>query len=195
MTQLKRSMQEASRYSIGTLVPGKGIFAGPWQPAGGLWHGRPAQLFAAPQDLVNASGQQHFKFHEAAIEVARLQNWHGHDGAPREDFIFEEIVNGTYRGQWFIPPMIFLSGIDRDHRPVFDYSLYKNKAVGAFAGTFATGSKPYSYWSSTLSSHGSVQSTDFSDRPDDPSHIHVWSAPDFSYRCRPVRLEVPGFGS
>jgi len=111
---------EAAAMQIGQMITGKGVFVGTWEPQDrdGNSLGKTFNLYAAPEDIgVLAT------FNDAVRHVAGLRNWHGHDGfnhnvngnascAP----LYDTLKDGSYNGEWFIPPLDAVQG-----------NLYANK--------------------------------------------------------------------
>lgn len=53
-------------------------------------------------------------FRDAAQQVARLKNWHGHGGtdSKNEEDFYQALKEGRDTGKRFVPPSEFLIGID-----------------------------------------------------------------------------------
>ena len=142
---------------IGQTIAGHGVYLGTWEPKDreGQSLGKIFNVFAAPQDLTDSSGTiSTFEFNAAVARVAELRNWHGHDGAHFENDIafYKALKNNGYNGEWLIPTLDILGGVDMDENEVHADSLYKNKDKGDLKNTFTEASNPHDsdvYWSCT----------------------------------------------
>lgn len=122
------------------------IYAGTWEPENGDGTTLGVfNLFAAPQDLTDDQGNRLLlTFNDAVAHIAGLKDWHGHDGGRFENdaALYAAIGDGSYGGEWFIPPQDVLLG-----------NLYPNRNAGALSGTFATEFDGFDfarwYWSCT----------------------------------------------
>lgn len=161
IANMKRAEAERPSLILGTLIPGKGIFAGLWEPKGRDGHalGKKFNVFAAPTDLTDSSGRKAvLTYNNAVKELGQLRNWHGHDGGTfkNDAALYEALKSGTVPDQWFIPPRDLLHGKDVDGNAVRTGHLYDLKNTGDFKGTFvptAGGDNfpdyPSYYWSCT----------------------------------------------
>jgi hypothetical protein len=182
---------------IGQTIPGKGVFVGVWKPKDrdGNSLGKAFNVYAAPQDLTDESGQKALlTFKDAAKRLTALGNWHGYNGGDfgNDTALYKALGNGSYHGEWFIPPRELLVGTDLNGNKVQDDNLYANQGKGDLKGTFTTarGSSsdyPDWYWSCTERRDGQslIWKTRFSDGYD------VWNNIDYTrLSCRPCRVEV-----
>lgn len=180
------------------MIPGEGIFLGHYTPRDRDGHtlGKVFDVFAAPEDLTDESGVRAiFKYVEAVTRVTALKGWHGSDGGSyvSDTQLYAALKDGSYRGEWVIPPRDLLDGMDVDENQTQPDNLVAHRNKGAFSGTFtmaASGSGyPSWYWSST-------------EKRDHPSYVYCvrlsydhgdWDPKDGDrLSCRPVRLvEVP----
>jgi hypothetical protein len=106
--------------SIGDVVEGKGIFAGPISYGlNGEW--KTFKLFAAPEDLKSESGQALWGFEEAADEILTRKGPYGHgtEVFTSATELLSAIWDGEDGGRWFIPGASML------------VSLYENRGEGA----------------------------------------------------------------
>ncbi|MGH6922861.1 MAG: hypothetical protein ACRED5_03735 [Propylenella sp.] len=117
-------------------------------------------LFTPIEDLTDGNGDKMLlTFNEAAVHVAGLRGYFGHDGGgfASDPALYRAMRDGSYEGEWFIPPKDIL--VD---------NLYENRAQGALSGTFA---EEYSsglglwYWSLT-------------EHPGNPDGVYVVDFPD-----------------
>ncbi len=191
-------------YKIGAPVEGEGIFGGIWRPFAGLKDmdrkitERTWLVFAAPEDLGQSSkGVQLWNFYEAADELAKRKNWHGHDGVgyQSEQTIRNHLLAGQYQGQWFIPPLKILRGKNDQFQTAQGDNLYGHRRAGKFGFKIKTEPKTDDsqniYWSSTPSEHTSrmMHFVDFRNGNTDCDHAH-----EFPLNCRPVRLKEVRLG-
>lgn len=170
----------------GQMVPGKGVYAGIWEPKdrNGKSLGKIFNVFAAPEDLWKEgwfSGKKtRMTFNDAAKRLAELRNWHGHDGGDfkNDRALYNAIRNGSYSGKWFIPTSDILG------------DLHWNKDKGAFKGTFkTTNGIDFSCWYWSCTEHrgepGYMWNMLFSDGSGVYNHKKK-----FHLSTRPVRLEA-----
>jgi hypothetical protein len=171
---------------IGELVPGKGIYAGIWEPKdrNGRSLGRIFDLYAARKDIEDRDGRKiRLTFNEAARHVAGLRNWNGHDGINLEndEAIYNAVRAGRYADlkKWFIPS-----------KDILTENLYKNKDTGAFKDTFTTArGSDYAYYWSSSEPQGPLSSCMYGVRLSD-GNVH-WDNKGFgSQYCRPLRAEL-----
>jgi hypothetical protein len=191
-------------YVIGKMVEGEGLFAGVWQPLAhmefiGLCE--PAELekawlvFAAPTDLAGENGQPRIRtFPSAAREINERQRL-GHHGllCLKESDLHSALIDKTYNGEWFIPPLGLLCGKDAEGRVVEQESLFKNRLKGDFAFKMQNGQGVESayYWSCTpvLSEKDKMNAVDFSS-----GEVRPHFMTGIAMNCRAVRLKeiAPG---
>jgi len=195
----KRAEEEALKNPrTGQLIADRGIYLGVYEPKdrSGRSLNKKSHAFAMPEDLKDATGKNLIlTFNNAAKEVGKLRNRHGHDGLYLENdtALDEALKNGSYRGQWIIPPRELLHGKDVDGNSVAVENLLTNKDKGAFAGTFTltdtSGSDgcPDWYWSLTehREDRGYVWGVRLSGGNDGRNHKDGGRL-----ACRPVRLEL-----
>lgn len=194
-----RAAEEALKnLRLGYKAGDKGIFVGTWQPKDrdGKSLGKTFNVFAAPTDLdpPDTSGSNCRQFVEAAEELGKRRNWHGHDGIKlgSDTALYNALKDGSAVGKWFIPPRELLHGKDVDGKVVRDQHLYGLQNEGDFKGTFTTEDKsssnfPDRYWSCTEPRDLStgVWGVRFSDG------VGVWHTRDFDrLSCRPCRVEL-----
>jgi hypothetical protein len=187
-----------SNAEIGQMIEGHGVFFGTWEPKDteGNSLGKIFNLFAAPEDLTDNSGNKNlYRYVDVLRRIAGLKNWHGHDGThyATDKEIYKALKDGSYNGGWFIPTRDLLVGTDVDgHYFAQKDNLSAHKDKGALSGTFtmatASGSaRPEWYWSSTecRNDPSSMQIVRCSDGGE------VWSYKNVNLlSCRLVRLEL-----
>jgi hypothetical protein len=195
-------------YHIGELVPGKGIYFGIWSPLdekGNPILGQKYYAFAAPQDLQDDKGNRaQLNYDDAAQEVAKLRNWHGHNGAYYETdkSIVKALEGGYYNGEWFIPPVQLLCGKKatgklNDDPIICETNLFAVQERGALKGTFfkEKHEKEYSsqkyYWTSTCVGDFSDESNWVVNMQSKTAHVLIEDreAELNRYSIRPCRLE------
>jgi hypothetical protein len=204
LAPLKPSQPEPKQpetYKIGQSIPGKGIFFGVWQPIhpSGRKSEKQFYVFAAPEDLQDADGKRALlTFNDAAQEVAKLRNWHGHDGIylTDEKALYTALEGGFYEGQWFIPPVPLVSGRTtgenhhEDNNIIFKDCLYNSKEKGAFSGTICTTDEPRGerfYWTCSEEKsrdglgYGILMTENWS---------YLFRRGSSSYSIRPCRVEL-----
>jgi len=178
------------------------VYLGQYQPKDrdGNSLGKIFNVFAAPQDLTDASGKKEaFKYVDAVKRIAGLKNWNGHDGTnyATDKELYQALKNGSYDGGWIIPTRDLLSGKDVNGNVTQPDNLYAHKDKGALAGTFCVAASsgsgyPDWYWSSTEDRGNSsgMHSVRFLDGGEG------WSRKDDGrLSCRPVRLvAAPSLG-
>jgi hypothetical protein len=130
--------------AIGTLVEGKGIYAGRWEPTDehGISLKKVFDVYAAPEDLTDKRGQRiQTKFSKATKAVAKLKNFYGRDGAGLKDdkAILQAVreTNTEKLGKWWIPTEEILRNI------------WQHKDVGLFKDLCREGYTT-AYWSSSV---------------------------------------------
>ena len=177
---------DPSKLEIGQMVKGKGVYVGAWEPkdCDDQSLGKTFDLYAAPQDVVDAQGKKILlTFNDAAAHVAGLNKWHGYDGADlrNDTAVYDAIREGRLEEleKWFIPT-----------RDVVDANLYQNKDKGALKDTFTDkrGSDGARwYWSCTEHPGYSsdVCSVDFTG-----GDVGWDVKDDFKLSTRPVRAEL-----
>ncbi|MBI3440597.1 MAG: hypothetical protein HY052_02140 [Proteobacteria bacterium] len=173
---------------------GQSVYLGQYVPKDrdGNSLGKIFNVFAAPQDLTDASGKKEtFKYVNAVKRIAELKNWNGFDGTnyATDKEIYQALKDGSYNGGWIIPTRDLLSGKDVDGNATTPDNLHAHKNTGALAGTFTTAASgsgyPGWYWSSTENRDDSsgVHGVRFSDG------YESWDRKDsLRLSCRPVRL-------
>ena len=189
--------REAERAKIGRMIPGKGIYIGTWTPKDeeGKSLGKIFNVYAAPQDLTDSTGQKSvFRYTQAVKRVSELKNWHGHNGtnyATDKEF-YKALKNSNYKGGWIIPPFALLVGKDPlNNKTTQADNLLACKDKGTLKGTFTvTGVTGYTYpewyWSSTEIEydHQVMRTANFSNGTHSRHYKDI-----LSLSCRPVRLE------
>jgi hypothetical protein len=175
----------------GDNVAGEGIFLCTFE----MKHAkRMFNVYAAPEDLTTREYHRaYLSYKNTLARIAELKKWHGHDGGSYKIFreVFDAVENKTYKGEWFIPSMSFLSG---QAGGLYYNSLYRHRNAGSFNGTFNTSAaNPRQYWSSTMED---VQDTKFL-YPQQVDFSSGKKSVQYDRRqggfCRPIRLvEVHG---
>jgi hypothetical protein len=197
----KEKMMENAK--PGDYVLGKGIYIGQWQR--GDRDGTPLSavfnVFAAPQDLQDDAGARVMLTYNDTLEhLSRLKDWKDHDGKAYADdkALFRALEDGSYDGEWVIPPLDVLEFIGRqtyDFKtcPIDDWKLGKTFYMGD--NSFTDG-YPSFYWSSTFDGH--QPPSVFTAHTGGLSGISsggVFRTDDGKISCRPVRFEpVPEGG-
>jgi hypothetical protein len=150
-----RSEQKKGSYEVGEYVEGKGVFLMTFVAGKRNKQRKECNIFAAPEDLDGGKWpmKNAWNFEQAAAELSKRKNWHGHDGEVFKDcWAFEDaFLEGTYKGGWFIPCYTMLG------------TLYENRDTRALKGTFVTDRSALSsfYWSSMPDKGGTVASYRF----------------------------------
>ncbi|MDD3370551.1 MAG: hypothetical protein PHE27_01870 [Alphaproteobacteria bacterium] len=180
-------------YELGELVEGKGIFFGTWDVLDPRFskRGKKFYVYAAPEDLSAFPGLL-ATWHYASKELAEKKGWYGHGGREywEEARLRNDLINGDYGGEWFVPPRSFLDGVDADGVAVRKETLFALRHTGAFGGTLCEEDENSAYWSCTkaLSGNRDYYSVVFR-----TGEAEV----DIGYlcrkRCRPFRLEPVPF--
>ncbi|MDD3371992.1 MAG: hypothetical protein PHE27_09235 [Alphaproteobacteria bacterium] len=142
---------------IGKNIKGKGIYFGRWSPVDrkGKSIGKTYDVFAAPEDLPDHYGKRALlMFNDAAREVAKLKNWHGFDGCDYEndEELYNNLRYGSYKGQWFIPTIDLLYGLQNISGQSQINNLFALRDTDDFKGTFETNEQSTDskwYWSCT----------------------------------------------
>lgn len=178
-----RELQPGQKMSDGT------IYLGQYTPVDrdGNSLSKTFNVFAAPEDL-----PEMMTYVGTVARIARLRDWHGHDGTPYEDDtqIYAALRDGSYTGGWIIPTIDILYGKDVDGRGAMSDNILAHKNKGSFKSTFKTAASgdpvhPGWYWSSTERRENAV--TVWVVRLSDGTG--VWNHRDGNrLSCRPVRL-------
>lgn len=150
----------------GQLIEGKGVYLGLWEPKdnkNGRILGRIFDVYAAPQDLKNASGTNLLMtFNDAVQQVAGLKNYHGHDGGyfPNEKAILDAVRNNPAALEnWFLPSKELLHGKTTGGDKIQLANLYNSRNIGDFKNTFITKScSGLAHWYWSLTEHPDVPS-------------------------------------
>ncbi|MDD3370550.1 MAG: hypothetical protein PHE27_01865 [Alphaproteobacteria bacterium] len=141
-------------YELGERVEGKGIFFGTSTIFDPLCRelGRSFYLFAAPEDL-RVSSFVSATWTEAVDEIARnKKRWYGFCGKAydSEKDLCSDLIRGDYAGEWFMPPLGFLLGVNAYGEKVRpETSLFALKDVRDFRGSFCVLPVGSDYWSCT----------------------------------------------
>lgn len=161
---------DPSQLEAGKLIEGKGIYLGTWEPKdkNGRTLGKIFDIYAAPEDIRNGSGNLLKTFNNAVEHVAGLRNYHGHDGGnfANETAVLEAVRNNPAAlEKWFLPTMELLRGIKSGGNKIQPANLYDSRNTGSFKNTFITtksgsGYALFWYWSLT-------------EDPDSPSYVYV----------------------
>ncbi len=106
-----------AKLQIGRTFEDKGVFIGTWEPTGknGSSLGKIFNVFAAPEDLTDDKGQKlMLTFNQATTHVAKMKNWHGHDGGDfaNQDALIKALRKDSYKGEWVIPPIEMMAFLD-----------------------------------------------------------------------------------
>ncbi len=144
----------------GDVIIGHGIYIGLWRPQDREEEGSLKKIFhvfAAPQDLRDAHGQDTFSYHRTVTLVSQIKEWKGFNGSDYADeaALYAALRNNTYSGTWIIPPAEILGGLNGKYEMVCDNTLYSNREKPALRGSFSlidqrsSNDSPYYYWSST----------------------------------------------
>ena len=185
---------DPSKLEIGQMVEGKGIYFGVQEitTEGGLT--QTFDLYAAPEDLTDAQDEKLVTtYNKAVIALNEKEDWHGHHGEcfKNSEELEKALVNGTYKGGWFIPTKEMVHGKDAQRKKVQANNLYDHREKmpsGSEFITTASGSAlAHWYWSSTEHPVNSslVYVVDFTDGGDG------WDGKDyFKLSTRPVRAEL-----
>ncbi len=187
----KRAVETKVKWQPGDTIPGKGIFIGTWQPKDreDKSLGKTFNVFAAPQDLTNNSGERlRLTFSDAVRCVSDLRDWNGHNGGDFENdtAVYAALKDGSYKGEWFIPTLDLLIGQDLEREKIQTDSIYEHRNKGSLKGTLSQDSGCW-YWSCT----------EERDPPPVPCNAHLLMGIvvyiDFTARTssyvRPVRVE------
>ena len=185
---------DTSKLQIGQLVEGKGIYFGVQEitTKGGLT--QTFDLYAAPEDLTDAQDEKLVTtYNKAVIALNEKEDWHGHHGECFENSkeLEKALVNGTYKGGWFIPTKEILHGRNRNGDEVQSDNLYNHREKMPGGSEFITTDNGSGharwYWSSTERLVGSsrVYDVDFTDGYDGCDHKGL-----YLLSTRPVRAEL-----
>jgi hypothetical protein len=175
LKEIAQTPEEPREYLVGEFVEGKGIFLGT--------KGLPGEynIFVAPEDWKSSSGERVLRFSDAAKDLSRAKNWHGHDGGDVVDAyaLCECFEDGSYDNRWFFPDTGLL-------RRMFD-----NRDVGAFRGSFLVesyvpdaGHYPGLYGSYTSDGEGYLVGVSLKTGKQDYFHFTLDTV-----CCRPCRAE------
>lgn len=182
---------------IGDLVVNQGIYLGKWQPVDreGNSLGKTFNVFAAPENLKGSLGQDRLRTYEETFEkIKRLSKWHGHNGAGYESDseLLQALKEGTYKGEWVIPPRELVSGKNCKDEEMQADNLYRHQKTGKFNGTFPLEADDRSgiqdmnfYWSCTVLEVGAHTRWIFNLAN---QNEHYFTVNGFAFNCRPVRL-------
>ncbi len=184
--------KERGTLKTGNMVEGEGIFLCQWRPKdrGGRSLRKTYNVFAAPEDLKDEQGNYSLStYTDTRTHIAILENWHGYKGRPYVDdmYLYEDLKDDLYHGEWIIPPMDLLYGRDPYTAfPELEHNLVKDQVTGAFNGSFAKShynTLSYAwYWSSTKTgAHILAVNLKTGSYVDEKRNQH-------KFRCRPVRL-------
>ncbi|MDD3370552.1 MAG: hypothetical protein PHE27_01875 [Alphaproteobacteria bacterium] len=139
-------------YEVGEEVEGKGVFFGTWEVFDPRFRkpGRLFFVFVSPEDLPEGKDSS-ATWSDAADALTSRRFWYGFPGVgyKNECDLRDDLINGNYKGEWFMPPREFLDGRDANGERVRDTSLFDLKDTGAFAGTFNCEMWGSCYWSCT----------------------------------------------
>ena len=157
---------DPSQLEAGKLIAGKGIYLGTWEPKdnSGRTLGKIFDIYAAPEDIRNRSGNLLTMFNNAVKHVAGLKNYHGHDGGnfANEKAVLEAVRNNPEAlAKWFIPTKELLHGKTSGGDKIQPANLYDSRNTGSFKNTFITKSGSggaHWYWS-------------LAELPDNPSYV------------------------
>jgi hypothetical protein len=123
-----KSARERNR-AIGKMEEEEGIYIGTinFGPEDSPFE-KTYRVYAAPEDLKDKNGKSTWEFHEAAKELAKRKDWHGHPGSQISNFdkLAAALEAGTYGGEWFIPDIATLTALE------------SVKDLGDLKGTFVT---------------------------------------------------------
>jgi len=158
---------DPSQLETGKLIEGKGVYLGTWEPKdkNGRTLGKIFDIYAAPEDIRNGSGNLLKTFNNAVKHVAGLRNYHGHDGGnfANETAVLEAVRNNPAAlEKWFLPTKELLHGKTSGGDKIQPANLYDSRNTGAFKNTFITKSgsgNAHWYWSLT-------------EHPDNPSLVY-----------------------
>lgn len=177
----EQERQRQKSWRIGQTVLGEGVFFGKWTLAAQNGVTRSFNLFAAPVDLTDRRG---LTIADTIKQVAQLKNWHGHDGAKyKAAFLHAALADGTYKGEWVIPPIEILVGKNAEGIQVQADNLSVHRNAGDFRGTLLDDPDFESYWSSAMREGRPVAGSLGSGQVFSVISHNVSSAP-----CRPVRF-------
>ena len=185
-------------FQPGQLIPGKGVFLGIWSPKDRRDRSlnKTFNIFAAPYDLgldENGQGKKLLvQSNDGVRAVGEIKNLMGHNGAEykNDTELYKALRNGTYNGEWFIPPRDLVNGTKAGGKKVQNDNLYQHRNTGKLAGTFVTDGASvlthHWYRSATEPSGGLMYNwiVDFTD-----GH-GVWGGREVSLPLRVVRAEL-----
>jgi hypothetical protein len=182
-------------YAIGEKVPGKGIFAGKWQPHffNDMIMGKSFYVYAAPENLRTQMAfgggrgpARLWSFHDAANEVAGIQNWHGHAGCNLESTaaLLDALDDGSYNGGWFIPPIELFTGRNAFGRHIHKHALQKHLNKPGFAPMLTNAL--HKFWSCTEDPEtGKILSVNLATKA-----VEGCDRNNMPLNCRPMRAEA-----
>ncbi len=130
-----------SEATPGQMIEGEGVYIGQWtfKDRSGKKINKIFNVFAAPEDLTDELERRTlFKYVEAVERVAALKNWHGFNGikCAHDTAFYSALQDGSYHGEWVIPPCEVLSGRDAKGNRVEGSSVSECYDQGVFEGTF-----------------------------------------------------------
>jgi hypothetical protein len=164
---IKQSAANDPLHDTGTLIEGEGVYLGTWEPKDNIGRtlGKIFDIYAAPEDIRNGSGNLLMSFNNAVEHVAGLRNYHGYDGGnfANEKAILDAVRNNPAAlAQWFLPTKELLHGKTSGGDKIQPANLYDSRNTGAFNNTFITKSgSGNARWYLSLTEH-----------PDDPSYVY-----------------------
>lgn len=162
-----RPVFDPSQPEAGQWTEGKGVYLGTWEPKdkNGRTLGKIFDIYAAPEDIRNGSGNLLMTFNNAVKHIASLRNYHGHDGGnfANQDAVLEAVRNNPAAlEKWFLPTKELLHGKTIYGDITITANLYDSRNTGAFKDTFMTKSgSGHALWYWSLTEH-----------PDDPSGVY-----------------------
>jgi hypothetical protein len=180
----------------------RGIFLGTWElkDKDGNQLSKIFNVFAAPENIFNER-KNTLSYDGIVRLLSGEKDFHGYAGAGyRSDTeIYEALRNGSYNGEWFIPPRELLVGTVgngpegvRQGAASQPDNLFDYKEKGALSGTFAkesmNGDDHYGwYWSST----SPVEHPEWRHHVNFSDGYESCATTDTrGMRCRLVRLEL-----
>jgi len=186
--------QRIANAKPGDYLEGHGIFLCVWEPKDrdGNSLSQKFNVFAAPEDL-QEHGERSLHGYDITVRIlAKTKNFYGFDGAAYENDIeiYAALRDGSYKGEWIIPPRELLTGTAADGSPGIRESvithmdnLYSSQQKGSFKDTFTE--RGARYCSSTEHrTRSGIWTIWFSNAYEAPMGKN-----EATYCCRPVRLE------
>ncbi len=191
-------IKAATEHTPGELIEGEGIFLCRYQLHD--HNGNPLKkifnVFVAPEDLTSEKGEHSTLDYLHTVErVAALKDWNGHDGGnyPHQYALYKALLQGTYQGEWVIPPREIMDGDDlyTQRFGVQKENMCRYKDTGTFKGTYLHQPKTTSsaaidwYWSCTEEpkSRNKVWNVRFNDETGGWNHKDT-----IVMSCRPIRF-------